>query len=108
MSSSQRNDLETFNVICPYCHSLVILEAQVLKLYIYVRVENEIPTLVLNKKLSTRLENRDYLKSFIVDSFRKKPFIAKVVITKPYRQALDELIKCNFLTNKDRKDFNLY
>lgn len=99
-------EISNLITICPYCNSKVILQFPVLDLYIYTNFDREKQFLVLKKEFSKKPENEDYLKTLLINTLNKKPFISRIILTKPIHEIINELAICGFLTNKDLKPVN--
>ena len=116
MSNSKQPDLGNFIVICPYCqtnfipicpncNARVYNQFPIVDLYLYIDLTNNIPGITLNKRISKKPEHKILVKTFLLNALKKKPFISRVITTKPYYDVLNELIKCGFLTDRDIKNF---
>jgi len=108
MNNSLKNDFGNLVTICPYCNARNVLQFQIIDLYIYTDFSDTLTSITLKKSLSKRPENEQYIKALILNSLRKKPFIARIQITKPYYDVINELTKTGFLTNKDLENINIY
>lgn len=106
MSNSNENELANLVTICPYCNSRIVLQFQIVDLFIYTNFDGTLHTVTLKKTFSKKSENEQYIKTFILNSLKRKPFISRVIITKPYYDVINELIKKEFLTNKDLENIS--
>lgn len=101
MPNSLKNDFGNLVTICPYCNARILLQFQIVDLYIYTTFSGTLSSITLKKTLSKKPENELYIKSLILNSLKKKPFISRIVLTKPYYNVITELTKSGFLTNRD-------
>lgn len=108
MNNSLRNDFGNLVTICPYCNAHIINQFQVIDLHIYTKLDRDPFLLTLQKVLTKKPGNEPYLKSLLINSLKKKPFIARIILTKPYYSIITELTKTGFLTNDDLKNINIY
>lgn len=116
MNNSKQADPWNFVTICPYCNAnfipvcpncnaKVYYQFPIVDLYLYIDLTNKIPGITLNKRISKKPEHRILIKTFLLNALKKKPFISRIVITKPYYDVMNELIRCGFLTDRDIKSF---
>lgn len=103
MSNSLRNDFNEFRVICPYCNSTLCYNFQTIDLYVQKKEENPF-TIQINRIISRKPETEIYLRNFFINSLIKKPFIGRILLTKPFHYTIEELKKNGFLTNDDLKN----
>lgn len=108
MSNSKINNSGTLNVLCPYCGASILLESPIVDLYVYTSFGDTLSSITLKKTLSQKSENKTYIKTILLNTLKKKPIIARIIITKPYYDVINELIKIGFLTDKDLKNINTY
>lgn len=106
MSNSLRNDFGNLVTVCPYCNAHIINQFQVINLRIYTYFNKDPFTITLQKNLSKKPETELYIKSLLINSLKKKPFLARIILTKPYYETITELTKNGFLTNEDLKNIN--
>lgn len=107
MSSSQlTNSLGEIVTTCPFCKAHVVLQIQTIDLNIYANKLNDVFAITLKKSISKTPANEVYIKSLLINSLKKKPFIARVVTTRAYQDVIDDLIRTGFLTDKDLKNIN--
>lgn len=99
MLNSLKNDFGNLVTICPYCNARILLQFQIVDLYL--TFSGTSPTITLRKTLSKKPENEQYIKSLILNSLKRKPFVSRVLLTKPYYDIIAELTRSGFLTNKD-------
>lgn len=107
-NSPLKNNLGDLVTVCPYCKAHVVLQFQIIDLHIYTNFKNNLLGLTLKKSYSKTSENEIYIKSLLLNSLKKKPFIARVITNRPYFEIISELTKTGFLTNKDLKNINVY
>lgn len=108
MTTLTRNNFGDLVAVCPYCNSHVVLQLQIIDLHIYPDFKNKLNSITLKKTISQKPENEIYLKNLLINSLKKKPFIARVIITKPYFDIINELTKIGYLTNKDLDKIKKY
>lgn len=101
------NDLGNLVTICPYCKAKYFHQFPILDLYAYTQFKKNISKITLHKSLNKTIENELFLKTLLLNSLKKKPFISRIIITKPYREVIEQLIKTNFITNNDLQNINL-
>lgn len=106
MPNLLKNDFGNLVTICPYCNARILLQFQIVDLYIYTNSRDTSSTITLKKVLSKKPENELYIKTLILNSLKKKPFISRIIITKPYYDVITELTKTGFLTNRDLEKLN--
>jgi len=109
MTSSQiKNNMGDFVTICPYCKAHIVNQFQIIDLHIYTTFRKNEFSITLKKSYSKTPENEIYIKSLLINSLKKKPFMARVITTKPYYELINQLTKTGFLTNRDLKNINIY
>ena len=106
MHSSLKNDLGNLTTICPYCNAHIVLQFQIIDLFIYTTFDETLQSITLKKTLSKKPENEQYIKTLLLNSLKRKPFISRIIITKPYYDTINDLTKKGFLTDKDLKNIN--
>lgn len=106
MHNSLKNDLGNLSIMCPYCKAHVILQFQIVDLFIYTNLNDTLPSITLKKTLSKKPENEKYIKTLMLNSLKRKPFISRIIMTKPYHDVITELAKKGFLNDKDLENIN--
>lgn len=96
MPNSQKNDIGNLVTICPYCNARIHLQFQIVDFFIYTSSKNNIQSIILKKIISKKPETEQYFRNLIVNSLKKKPFISRILITKPYHEVINELRKTGF------------
>lgn len=104
MNNLEKNDLGNLTTICPYCNAPIVLQFQIVDLYIYTNFDENLQSITLKKTISKKPETEDFIKKLILNALKKKPFISRIIITKPYYDIINELTKKGFLTDKDLKN----
>jgi len=108
MNNSLKNDFGNLVTICPYCNARNVLQFQIIDLFICANFDDNPLSITLRKTLSKREENEQYIKTLMINTLKKKPFIARIQITRPYYDVIAELTRSGFLTNKDLENINTY
>lgn len=106
MTNSLQNEYANLHVICPYCKSKHIIQFPIVDLFIYTNLDTTLQTITLKKTLSKKPENEEYIKTLIINSIKRKPFMGRIIITKPYHDAIKELINKGYLSNKELENIN--
>ena len=108
MMNLQANNLGQLVTICPYCKAHVILEFQIVDLYIYPNIKDNQVLITLKKSYTKTPENEIYIKSLLLNALKKKPLIARMITTKSYKEIVNQLKRTGFLTEKDLNNINIY
>ena len=108
MTNSLNNEYGNLITICPYCKSKNIIQFPIVDIFIYIDLDETLQSITLRKKFSKKPETEQYLKTLIIDGLKRKPILARIIITKPYHDVINELIKKGFLTDRDLKNINNY
>jgi len=93
---------------CPYCDSKIILQLPIIDLYIYIKKINNNPSINISKTFNSSDENKEFIKHLLVNSLKKKPFYSRIIITKSYHNAIQELTKIGYIKPEDLKELNIY
>lgn len=94
--------------ICKRCGNRIPFKFQLVDLFIYFDIDNTSKFLTLKKTFTNKPDNELYLRELLVNSLKKKPFIARVTITQPRYLVIEELVKIGFLTNSDVEQFRRF
>ena len=101
MNNLPINDFGNLITICPFCNAHIVNQFQVVDLYAYITFHKEHFTITLQKNLSKKPENELYIKSLLINSLKKKPLLARIVLTRPYGNVINELRSTGFLSELD-------
>lgn len=89
------------HVLCPNCRSDIILPFKLLEFYLSLQKIKGIPAISIHRTFTLNEENKIFLQNFCKESVRRKPFVSNIILTKPYRMAITELVKANILDSED-------
>ena len=104
MSNTPNNRLGNLVTICPFCNAHIVNQYPIIDLNIYTKIKDNGDIWITFRKTYTKgIENHLFVKSLIMTSLKKKPFLARVILSKPYRDITNELKIMGVLTNDDIK-----
>jgi len=93
---------------CPYCQAKTIVQIPIIDFYIYIDHKKQTPNIIIKKTFTGFDDNREYIKDILINSLQKKPFYSRILITKNYTTALQELTRSGFINPKDLEGINLF
>ncbi len=103
--NSLQKPAEPVYVNCPFCGLPVELPYKTIDFYVNIKTFKTIPALSIERAFTLTEKNKDFVQAFCIDSLKRRPFISKIILTKPYHMSLIEMTKLNLIDSKLLNDF---
>lgn len=107
MNNLPINDFGNLITICPFCNARIINQFQAVDLYVYTNFHKDPFSISLRRIFTKKPENELYIKSLLINSLKKKPLLARIVLTRPLGNVIHELRSTGFLSELDLKGIEI-
>jgi hypothetical protein len=93
-------DNQETHVICPFCGADITLPFKSIDFYMtYNKIKN-VPSINIHRSFTLTENNKNMIHWFCEESLHGRPFISKILLTKPYHIALVEMTRLELLDSR--------